>query len=122
VGNMSEQLGDLAPKEVWDGVLVRIVEGERITLSIIELEPETLVPEHTHDNEQIGVLLSGSLVFTIDGEQRQLRPGGTWRILGNVPHEAQAGPDGAVVAEAFSPIREDWHAFEHVETREPVWP
>jgi hypothetical protein len=35
-------------------------------LSVVELEPEILVPEHTHENEQVGVLLSGSLLFTID--------------------------------------------------------
>jgi quercetin dioxygenase-like cupin family protein len=121
VGNMNE-LKDLRPKPVWNGVSARAVEGDRITLSVVEMEPETLVPEHTHENEQIGVLLSGSLLFTIDGEQRQFGPGGTWRILGNVPHEAKAGPEGAVVVEAFSPIRDDWHAIEDDDPQQPVWP
>jgi hypothetical protein len=38
-------------------------------------------------------------------------PGGTWRILGDVPHEVTVGPDGAVVIDVFSPPREDWRAF-----------
>lgn len=116
------ELKDLRPKRVWKGVSVRIVEGDRMTLSVVELEPGTLVPEHTHENEQIGVMVSGTLVFTINGERRELGPGGTWRILADVPHEAQSGPEGAVVVEAFSPIRDDWRAFEHEEPRQPVWP
>lgn len=120
--NVNEELANLPPKQVWDGVSVRIVEGERVTLAVVELEPDTLVPEHRHENEQTGILLKGALEFTIDGERSQLGPGGTWRILGNVPHEALAGPEGAVAVEVFSPIREDWHAFEDDEPRPPVWP
>ena len=40
----------------------------------------------------------------------------------NVPHEATAGPEGAVVIDVFAPVREDWVALDEAEPREPRWP
>jgi quercetin dioxygenase-like cupin family protein len=60
--------------------------------------------------------------FRIGDETRELAAGGTWRIPPNVPHEVQAGPDGAVVVDVFSPPREDWAALERLDDRRPLWP
>jgi quercetin dioxygenase-like cupin family protein len=115
-------LADFGPLRIWDGVVARAVEGEQLTLSVVELEPNGLVPEHRHPNEQIGLLLQGSLTFRVGDESRALTPGGTWRIPENVPHEVHVGPDGAVVIDAFAPIRADWHQFEPEAPRRPLWP
>jgi len=66
--------------------------------------------------------LEGSLTFRIDGEVRELGPGGTWRILGDLPHEARAGAGGAVVVDVFTPIRRDWGEVEDDPARPPRWP
>jgi unsaturated pyranuronate lyase len=112
----------LAPKAIWSGVMARIVQGERITMALNELDPETLVPEHRHDHEQLGFVVTGSITFTLDEETSTLGPGGTWRMLGGVPHSAQAGPEGAVVVDVFSPPRADWDELESERPRSPVWP
>jgi quercetin dioxygenase-like cupin family protein len=108
--------------KVWEGVLGRAVEGERITLGVIELAPDCVVPQHEHANEQLGLVIEGQITFTIGGETRTLGPGGTWRILGGVPHAATAGPQGAVVIDVFSPVREDWRALERLPPSSPRWP
>ena len=97
---------------MWEGVHGRTIVGDRITLALVELEPDAVVPEHSHEHEQVGILLEGSAVFVVGGERQEMRPGGSWRILGNVPHEVVAGPQGAVVVEAFSPVRDDWASLE----------
>lgn len=95
--------------DVWDGVVrARRVEGERITLAIVELEPAAVVPLHDHEYEQLGMVIRGEMRFTVDGETRTVGPGGTWRVLSNRSHGATAGPEGAVVIDVFSPIRSDW--------------
>jgi quercetin dioxygenase-like cupin family protein len=114
--------GSLEPQQIWAGVLGRTVHGERVTLSLIELDANAVVPEHAHTNEQVGILLEGSLRFTIGAEERELGPGGTWRILGEVPHSVVAGPDGAVIVEVFSPVRADWEGLETLEPRPARWP
>jgi quercetin dioxygenase-like cupin family protein len=121
MSNLSE-LSEIAPKAIWDGVTARVVDGERITLAVVEIEPNGLVPEHLHPNEQLGLVLEGSLTFRIDGEVRELGPGGTWRILGDLPHEARAGTGGAVVVDVFTPIRSDWQELEDAPARPPRWP
>jgi quercetin dioxygenase-like cupin family protein len=115
-------LDTVAPFDVWgDAVRARRIEGERITFAVVELAPNALVPEHRHPQEQLGMVITGTVRFRIDDEVRDLGPGGTWRILSDHPHEVTAGPDGAVVIDTFAPIRSDWD-FELHEPTPTVWP
>jgi quercetin dioxygenase-like cupin family protein len=117
-----QELAEVAPTKIWDGVLARIVQSELLTMAIVELEPNSVVPAHQHHNEQLGFVIRGSITFTVDGQTRVFGPGGTWRILSNVPHQAAAGPEGAVVAEVYSPVRQDWAAIETGDPVPPRWP
>ena len=112
----------LPPQQIWDGILGRAVHGDRVTLSLVELAPDTVVPEHAHENEQLGILVQGSVTFRVGDETRALEPGGTWVIRANVPHSVATGPDGAVIVEVFSPIRSDWESIERQPPRPPRWP
>jgi quercetin dioxygenase-like cupin family protein len=102
---------------IWGGVTVQAVEGDRTTLAVVELEPGANVPEHRHDNEQLGVLIRGAMHFRVGDETRDLAPGDTWRILSDVPHEVTAGPEGALAIECFTPVRGDWATLERDEDR-----
>jgi quercetin dioxygenase-like cupin family protein len=117
-----DDLQDLPVIQVWETVVARAVHGERQSLAVVELDPNALVPEHQHENEQLGIVLAGSLTFRIGDETRVLGPGETWTIPSNVPHEVTAGPAGAVVIDVFAPVRADWDELEHSEPREPRWP
>jgi quercetin dioxygenase-like cupin family protein len=117
-----DELEGIGPQDIWNGVIVRAVHGERITLGVVELEPSSIVPEHSHENEQLGIVLAGSLTFRVGDETRELGPGGTWRIPANTPHDVTAGLEGAVVLDVFAPTRDDWAAFEPQAPREPLWP
>ena len=111
-----------APQRIWQGVLGRVVHGERVTMGVIELEPGSVVPEHSHENEQLGIVIRGSVRFRVGEETRELGPGGTWRILANTPHEVHTGPEGAIVIDVFSPIRDDWERIEREAPQPPSWP
>jgi quercetin dioxygenase-like cupin family protein len=97
---------------VWgEHVRARRVQGERITFAVVELGPDADLPSHTHEAEQMGMVIVGAMRFEIDGEVRDLGPGGTWRIPSMRPHKATAGPDGATVIDVFTPVRADWDAL-----------
>ena len=98
------------------------MDGERITLAVVELDPGAVVADHAHENEQLGIVLQGSMSFRVGDEVLELGPGGTWTIPANTPHEATAGPDGAVVIDVFAPPRDDWAALESLAARAPRWP
>ena len=116
------ELTELAAQRIWDRIAARSLHGERITLSVVELEPGAVVAEHQHENEQLGIVLRGLMSFRVGDERRELGPGGTWVIPSNTPHEATAGPDGAVVIDVFAPTRDDWNELEPLEPRAPAWP
>lgn len=117
-----DDIASVDPVRIWDGILARTVDGGRLSLAVVELEPGSVVREHSHENEQLGLVVSGSVTFRIDNETRELGPGGTWQIPPNAPHEVRAGHEGAVVIDAFAPARDDWQALDRLPVQSPRWP
>src|SRR5512141_519960 len=109
--------------DVWgETVRARRIEGERITFALVELAADAHVPEHRHHNEQLGMVISGRVTFTIEDETRELGPGGTWCIPSMAAHHVDVGPDGAVVIDVFAPTRSDWDALPTGPARPAPWP
>lgn len=75
-----DDLASLGPLPLAEGYLARAVHGERLTLAVVEIEPGAALPAHSHANEQLGLVLEGSVVSRIGDESSTLGPGGTWRI------------------------------------------
>jgi quercetin dioxygenase-like cupin family protein len=117
-----QPLADLRPYKLFHGINARVVQGERMTLAIVDLAPNAAVAEHRHENEQLGFILQGSMTFTIGGEKRDLQAGDTYVIPSNVPHDALAGADGCTAVDAFAPPRADWEKLERAEPFPPDWP
>ncbi len=59
------------------------------------------------------------MTFRIGGEERELRPGGTWVIPAHVPHSVRSGPEGATLVEVFAPRRDDWGDRERLAPSRP---
>ena len=112
----------LQPHQIWDGVIARPLHGDTITVGILDFEPLTQVPEHRHANEQLGLVLKGSIAMVIDGARRDLRVGDMYSIRSGIPHSGEAGPDGATVVDVFSPIRSDWSDTPRLAVAEGRWP
>ena len=97
----------IAPMVLAPGVTAKIATGERMMLSLVTFAPDAVVPTHSHPHEQMGMIVSGTLEFTIAGETRVLAGSGMVFVPGGVPHAAKAGPGGALALEVFSPPREE---------------
>ena len=99
------------PKErVTDEIDRRLVTGERTMLAHVYLEKGSIVPWHSHDNEQFTYVLEGALRLWIgkdDSEEHVVRAGEVLHIPANVPHKAEALED-TVDLDVFTPIRQDW--------------
>jgi quercetin dioxygenase-like cupin family protein len=115
-------LDAIAPQTLATGYLARAVHGSRLTLAVVEVEPGAEMPEHQHDNEQLGIVLQGTVVFRVGKEARTLRPGGIWRIPPNTAHTVTAAETGAVVLDIFAPARTDWAAIPRNPQRPARWP
>jgi quercetin dioxygenase-like cupin family protein len=117
-----EELHEIEPQLLADGYLARAVHGGELTVAVVEIEPNAELPEHSHANEQFGIVLRGSVVFRVGEEQRVLEPGALWKIGSQTPHRVTGGLNGAVVIDVFSPPREDWTGVERLPRRKPAWP
>ncbi len=102
---------DEVPKEqVTDGISRRLVTGERMMIAHVYLDKGSVVPTHSHENEQLTYILEGALRFWIgdeDAEPLDLLAGEVLHIPSNVPHKAEALEDTFDV-DVFSPPRQDW--------------
>jgi len=52
-------------------------------------------------------MVSGRVIFVINGERFDTLPGSTWSIPGNIEHSVEVLED-SIVVEAFSPVREEY--------------
>ncbi|TXG84843.1 MAG: cupin domain-containing protein [Thermomicrobiales bacterium] len=70
------------------GIARQTVHGENQTLVRYVYQPGSVFPVHKHPEEQITVICSGSIDFTVDGSLLTLSAGDVAIIPGNVPHGA----------------------------------
>ena len=117
-----KHLDGIGPQLLAKGYVARAVHGERITLAVVEIEPGVELPEHRHENEQLGIVFEGSVRFRVGDEQRTLGPGWVWRIPSDTPHTVTGGDEGAVVMDVFSPARDEWTTIDRLATRPASWP
>ena len=117
-----ESLRNIRPHALREGITARAVEGERMTMAVVDLAPDAVLPEHHHENEQLGFVIAGALTMKIGTEKRELHAGDTYAIPSHVPHDAVAGPQGATVADVFAPVRADWAELKRTEPSAGSWP
>ena len=99
------------PKEQLSDVLDRkLITGDRMMLAHVYLKKGAVVPQHSHENEQITYILEGGLRFWIGADESEVidvLAGEVLHIPSHVPHKAEALADTLDV-DVFSPPRQDW--------------
>ena len=101
---------DMPKERVTDQISRRLVTGDRMMLAHVYLDKGSIVPKHSHENEQLTYILEGALHFRIGEDQKEeidVRAGEVLWIPSNVPHQALALEDTLDV-DVFSPPRQDW--------------
>ena len=99
---------DVRPFLLAEGVSGRPLFGALGMLNLIEFEPGAVVPLHHHPHEQLGIVLRGMQALVVDDVAHELGPMEGYVLPGGVEHSAYCGPDGALVLDVFSPVREDY--------------
>lgn len=98
----------LPPRTLGPGVQTRTMWGERIMISLADLEPASQVPAHSHPHEQMGIVLEGALTVVIAGESRELKAGDVFLVPSNVEHSVSRVNVSTRVVDIFSPPRQDY--------------
>ena len=101
-------IADRPGKTIFPGVHIHTVGGVQMMLSFVDLEPGSVVEEHSHSHEQVGMLLEGRATFFVGDEERVLEAGDMYCIPGGVKHRVVALDEGAKALDIFHPVREDY--------------
>ena len=99
---------EVTPFSPAPGIQVQPVIGESLMTCWIAMEPGAVVVEHSHPNEQLGVVVEGSVSITAAGETREMVVGGAYVVPSGLAHSGVAGTNGVVLVETFVPIREEY--------------
>ena len=103
--NKSSKDGYLTP---FDGIQRKtLVHGENTLMTEFKLREGSVIPLHSHPQEQIGYLISGQIKFLVGAEKIVCNPGDSWCFAGDEEHGAEVLQD-SVIVEVFSPVREDY--------------
>ncbi|HXI31323.1 MAG TPA: cupin domain-containing protein [Vicinamibacterales bacterium] len=98
---------DVAGEQINASIFRRYLTADRVTIARFELKRGGVVPMHSHENEQVSIVIEGALRFKSEGRETVLRGGEVMQIPPNVPHEVEVIED-TIVFDVFSPIRQDW--------------
>lgn len=93
---------------IFPGVTIQTCAAERMMLSVVDLAPRSVVEEHAHPHEQVGMLLQGRAIFIIGGEQKTLQAGDLYRIPGHVRHKVIVLDEPARALDIFQPVRDEY--------------
>jgi quercetin dioxygenase-like cupin family protein len=99
---------DSVNREKLSGTFTRqMIYGDRVMVAQLDIKKGSIVPEHSHENEQVTWIMKGKLRLTIDGKEIDVGAGEVLIIPSNAKHSAVALEDTLDV-DIFSPIRADW--------------
>lgn len=105
---MFAQQASAAPVEMFPGVVRRTLSwGERTLLVELTMAAGSEVPWHSHPHEQIGYVVRGRFLFDIGDECREVSATDSYLVPSGVRHRVRNLED-TVVADIFSPVRDDY--------------
>lgn len=96
----------LEPVEFVPGLGFRPVLGQRTLTNFVSFAPGAMAPRHVHEEEQIVIVVSGELIFDLDGDVRTMRKGDVAVVPAWVPHAAWTTDSHCEEIDVFSPPRQ----------------
>lgn len=96
---------DVAAVEFVPGLVFRPVLGDQLMANFVRYEPDTVAPLHSHEEEQITVVIEGELEFDLAGDRRTMRPGMAVVVPPGVPHGARTHDTSCLEIDIFHPPR-----------------
>jgi quercetin dioxygenase-like cupin family protein len=95
-------------EQVAKGIKRQMVIGEKVMVCRFTFDPFVVTDVHSHPHEQITLVVSGKVRFTIDGQTVIAAPGDVLHFPSNNRHGATMLDEQVVLIDIFSPIREDF--------------
>jgi quercetin dioxygenase-like cupin family protein len=103
--------------EICPGIKRRThASGMTMYQMMAELLAGSIMPEHSHPQEQIIHILSGRMRVIVNGATHELTTGDSYYLASNVPHGVETVEDTRVL-DTFSPPRDEYLAADNAARR-----
>jgi quercetin dioxygenase-like cupin family protein len=96
---------DVSAVEFVPGLVFRPVVGSGLMANFVRFSPNTVAPIHSHEEEQITVVIEGEFEFDLAGEIRIMRPGMAAVVPSGAPHGARTNDTSCYEIDIFHPPR-----------------
>jgi quercetin dioxygenase-like cupin family protein len=97
----------MKPEEISDLYLRKIAAGDSIVVAKIEVKEGAVTLQHSHDNEEVIIVLQGSWRFQMPDGEVTLHANQMLCIPAGVEHSSEALAD-TVALDICAPTRPDW--------------
>ena len=98
--------------EICPGITRRTVaNGKTMYQMLATLATGSIMPAHSHPQEQIVHILEGKMRLIVDGVPHELSTGDSFYLASNVPHGVEVMSPTRVL-DTFSPPRDDYLAMD----------
>ena len=101
---------DMPKEELKPDLHRRLVSTDRMMLAHVYLDEGCIVPQHSHENEQLTYILQGTLRFFLGEDESEVvdvAAGEVLHLPSWLPHKAEA-LDDVLDVDIFCPPRQDW--------------
>ena len=102
------KLEDIPLIGLVEGAKSRLIIGDKVMVSFIEMEPGMKFPIHKHDSEQIMIVLEGSIKQKIGEKEVILQEGDVLVRESDLIHGGEVSIEGCKAIDIFVPPREDY--------------
>jgi quercetin dioxygenase-like cupin family protein len=99
---------DVPAEQIAEGIERQMIVGAKLMMCRLRFRPGVETAEHSHPHEQMTVVESGRVQFTIAGEARVVRAGDILHFAPGVVHGATILDEEVVLIDIFTPVREDF--------------
>ena len=101
------KLNEIKQVEMIPGYNARLIHTNNMTISHLEIEKGSKLPEHHHYHEQVSQVIEGKFELTINGVSQVMEQGNIAIIPSNAIHSGFA-ITACKVMDIFHPVREDY--------------
>jgi quercetin dioxygenase-like cupin family protein len=98
---------EIENEQITELLTRRYISGNSITIARFILKRGCMVQAHSHENEQMSTVITGTLKFVIDSAETIVSAGETIQIPPFANHAVEALEDTDAL-DVFSPSRSDW--------------
>jgi quercetin dioxygenase-like cupin family protein len=95
-------------EQTAQGIERQMVIGQNVMMCRFRFAPFVVTAEHSHQHEQMTLVMQGKVKFIISGEEKIVSAGDVLYFPPNNRHGATMLDKEVILIDIFSPIREDF--------------